>query len=227
MNFEKEFANFTREEILNKVRLMMVQRQGNEAFLEDRYYIPWQDLAAYAIVDIWIGKMHGTMSPEKAQLERLGISKEDLFDAAMKNQEPLLLKIEDIIAEDIIAEDISRKMNISVEDVLMFMGSEPPTYVLTNSRMSEGASVVLDEALLREAGKKIKGDYYICPSSIHEMILVPTDIPASYLQEVLISINNGMVPDDEKLADTLYRYDRKLEQVETVAISRQDHPLQL
>lgn len=210
----------TKEGILSTVVFQMTERKGHEDFLNGKYYIPWQDLAAYPVAKVMVGELEGTIVLEKELMEKLNISEEELFAAAMKNQKPQLLHLPSLIAAQ-------TSMEIPIEDVLSIMEPIPPLYVITNPSRMEGASAVLDKELLRKAAEKIGGDFYLCPSSIHEFVLAPITVPAEYMQETVTSINSEVVAPEDKLSDTLYYYDRKLEQVKTVAISRQNDAPQL
>ena len=50
-----------------------------------------------------------------------------------------------------------------------------PMYIMTNRQEVNGASVLLYDDVLQTFALKKKTDFYILPSSIHEVILVPSD----------------------------------------------------
>ena len=63
----------------------------------------------------------------------------------------------------------------------------------------------LVEAVASEFG----GSYYILPSSIHEVILIPDDgdMDVEFLLSMVVSVNkDGVLPED-KLTDSVYYYD--------------------
>lgn len=60
-----------------------------------------------------------------------------------------------------------------------------PMYIMTNEQEVNGASVLLYDNVLESFALEKKTDFYILPSSIHEVILVPSnkiDDPSALLQ---------------------------------------------
>lgn len=82
-------------------------------------------------------------------------------------------------------------------------------YVLTNRENSFGAIQLLNDRALKEAAQLLGGDYWIFPSSVHELILAPVEIGRnrSELEEMVRDINRTQVEPDEVLSDSVYYYD--------------------
>ena len=83
-----------------------------------------------------------------------------------------------------------------------------PMFVATNSKKVNGAGVILYDGLLRTFAEKIGGDFYILPSSVHEVIFVPAngDMDARYLIQMVKEVNATEVAPDEVLSDNVYMY---------------------
>ena len=81
-------------------------------------------------------------------------------------------------------------------------------YVITNSRSNRGASAVCCPGVLGEASELLGGDFYLLPSSIHEMIAVPAQLAGSgeRLGGMVREINRTVLSEEEFLADTVYFY---------------------
>ena len=81
-------------------------------------------------------------------------------------------------------------------------------FVLTNTAKYMGAGVIYCDEVLKAIHKKL-GDFFILPSSIHEVIIVPADngINKTGLTEMVKSINAGVVLEDEQLSDEAFLYD--------------------
>lgn len=90
--------------------------------------------------------------------------------------------------------------------------------LITNDTGLFGAVGMLDNELLRFASS-VLGDYYILPSSIHEVILVPDDgfVEPITLKQMVIDVNHAAVEEKEQLSDSVYRYDAKNGKIEVVA----------
>lgn len=83
-------------------------------------------------------------------------------------------------------------------------------YILSNFKGINGASCLLYENVLSEFAQLIQSDFYILPSSIHEIILVPYDktILKEALTEMVEEVNRTQVSRDEVLSDRVYFYSR-------------------
>ena len=81
-------------------------------------------------------------------------------------------------------------------------------YVLSNSRAHMGASALLALPFLEEFRERIGEDFWILPSSIHEVILVPMSkvCDRAKLCAMVREINETQVPPQEVLSDEVYTY---------------------
>lgn len=51
-----------------------------------------------------------------------------------------------------------------------------PMFILTKNNRTNGASLILHKNIRKKIGDFIGGDFYVLPSSIHEVIVVPADM---------------------------------------------------
>jgi len=84
-------------------------------------------------------------------------------------------------------------------------------YVLSNQKGINGASCLIYDNILTDFAVQINSDFYILPSSIHEVILVPYDrtITMEALTEMVKDVNRTQVADEEILSDRVYYYSRE------------------
>lgn len=82
--------------------------------------------------------------------------------------------------------------------------------VLSNERRIHGAVCMLYPGVLKEMADRIGGDFFIIPSSVHEVILLPDADKGlnEGLKQLIREVNSTQVAPEEVLSDTLYRYDR-------------------
>lgn len=82
-------------------------------------------------------------------------------------------------------------------------------YVLTNSNGINGAAVILYSNVLKEVGAFLGGDYYLLPSSIHELLAIPASasMSESEMSEMVKEVNHLYVAREEVLSDSVYRYE--------------------
>ncbi len=92
----------------------------------------------------------------------------------------------------------------------------PAIYVLSNNSGVNGASCLLYPELLHQLQQNFACDFYLLPSSIHEMLLLPVNTPFSQeeLNQMIQEINITQVPDEDILSDKAYRAS---EWIETLA----------
>jgi hypothetical protein len=84
-------------------------------------------------------------------------------------------------------------------------------FILSNQKGINGASCLLYDNTLKSFSNQINSDFYILPSSIHEVILVPFNKTFSKeaLEEMVKEVNMTQVACDEILSDRVYFYSRK------------------
>ena len=94
-------------------------------------------------------------------------------------------------------------------DIIQITESHMSMYVLTNESGINGAACMLYKKTLAGFGKIIKQDFFVLPSSVHELILVPRkdDLKKDCLLEMVREINKTEVSPDEVLSDRVYEYD--------------------
>lgn len=107
-------------------------------------------------------------------------------------------------------------MNLPQNYVLEDLGAIPGNFgrkmmlVLTNKTAVNGATVIISEKVREAVAERVGGDYYILPSSINELMIVPKDSAGSvdFLQQLVRETNRtDIVPPEEFLSDYVYRYD--------------------
>lgn len=88
---------------------------------------------------------------------------------------------------------------------------EAKMYVLSNRLRTYGAVEMLDENSMKTFAEQIDSDFYILPSSIHELIVIPAneEINVETLYEMVNTVNEEEVPEYDFLSDNVYYYDRK------------------
>ena len=88
-------------------------------------------------------------------------------------------------------------------------------YILTNIKGFLGAAGLLLENLLTDFAETIGNSFFILPSSIHEVLLVPEsgEMDIGTLSEMVCAVNKSHVIPQEVLSDHAYHYDRKTGQI--------------
>ena len=87
----------------------------------------------------------------------------------------------------------------------------PQMYVVSSTSKNFGAAAILYESFLMDFAKETKSDYYILPSSIHEVILIPVDKEneeISHLKHMVYEVNHSEMAEEEILSDAIYVFKR-------------------
>ncbi len=96
------------------------------------------------------------------------------------------------------------------------MSDEMEMYVLSNLSKAYGASCMLFDDKLSEIADELDSNYYILPSSIHELIIMPdnSEINVKSILLTVTEINRTQVETQDVLADSVYYFDRNKGTVE-------------
>lgn len=192
------------EELKGKFACKLIHRGKNEKLLNDIPYVPWMDLAivVFGLLEV---SPYGTATVlvRKEHLEIWGLTEAQLFDEAKKNT-PILLPYQFCPMRKLLREICPYAVDEGEEE-------EESLYVLSNKLRSFGAASMLYEGILEKVGQKLGENYYILPSSIHEVIVVPeSKSPVKQdLEEMVREINETQVEEEEVLSDRVYYFSRK------------------
>ena len=176
----------------------------------------------------------GTVRITDDQAATWGVTTEELTELALRNTArdlpPVLRNIEDVLLDILsAAETASGTAGEADEDAADAAERESaaearrrfregleedakrrdfPMYVLSNNDANGGAAALLELPFLNEFKESIGDDFWILPSSIHEVILVPVSkIPdRERLTDMVKEINRTQVPKQEFLSDMVYRF---------------------
>ena len=84
-------------------------------------------------------------------------------------------------------------------------------YVASIPGLSYGAGVIAYPTFMEQAAEKLGGDFFILPSSIHEVLLLKDDGKTDYrgLEAMVCEINQTQVAPEDRLSDFVYHYDTR------------------
>lgn len=157
----------------------------------------FDDLEEYFRISIQDEEKNMSIVVTKAILEQIGIDADLLRSAARNNirKEANIRSMSEVIKEMIGIED----------DIPMF--DEDLMYVGSMNGMSYGASIILlDDVLNAFCEQKGIKEMVIIPSSIHEVIFVPTNMEEANLNDMVQEVNANEVAETERLSDHVYHY---------------------
>ena len=193
----KFFLNY--ETVRSRIIFKLINTEKNRELLRDVPYIPFHDLSIvfqclvseerFGNASILIHNVH---------LQLWKVNARELYECALENT-PLLQGYEEMKALGGIDDE-------EIED----MQQEVPMYVLSNKSRINGASCILYKDILKDFAMVVDKDLYVLPSSIHEVILLPSDgtQESEQLKEMVREINQSQVEKEEVLSDSVYYYRR-------------------
>jgi len=203
------FTDF--DKIKNRIVFKLVNYERNQELLSKVPHFKYLDLAL--VFNCFVEATScgcATVLIHHHHLSFWNISSEELYSLALKNTPRLLpYQIQDM------TEIVSDLFDDSISDVFNESFSPSPMYVLSNITKINGSGCILYEDILLNIAEKIGSDFYIIPSSIHEVLLIPTTYAASYeaLCNMVQEINASQLTREEVLSDKVYYYSRILNKI--------------
>lgn len=185
-----------------KIVFKLINASKNETLLQTLPYVPYLDFAIVFYILFDVDETGTATIPITSELLKLWDTNLDEIHRIAKENTPRLLPSNFKPMRVVIEELLGNICEIEVqEDDIMF--------VLTNSLRSFGAACILYDGVLEQIGKDLEESYYILPSSIHEMIIVPESRSPKEddLNEMVKEINETQVDVEEVLSDHVYYYD--------------------
>ena len=139
-----------------------------------------------------------------------GISREQLHADALlaeDNRKPGLFSMDDLLWE---FEKGKEPVNLLDLEDKEAVGHAMPMFCLTTADRVNGAALMLRDDILSRAGEILGDDFFILPSSVHEVLLVPeyTGFDVESLGEMVSAVNREQVMPQERLSDHVHFYDR-------------------
>ena len=88
-------------------------------------------------------------------------------------------------------------------------------YVLGNDKKLFGAAAMFYQGVLEEFSEKQQKSFYVLPSSVHEVILIPDDgmVNGEELWKMVCEINATQVDPEEVLTDSVYYFSIKCKKI--------------
>ncbi len=190
-------------ELKRKIVYRLIHRERNQELLKDMPYIPYLDLAIVFYILFEVSEYGTAAMPVKTEhLSLWNVSKEQIYTRACCNTEQLL-PWEFRTMRSVLA-------GLTDREETDHDAEEEAIYVLSNHLRSFGAAAALYPGRLEEIGEYLGEDYYVLPSSVHEMIVIKKSAASGkdFLSTMVSEINETQVEAEEVLSDHAYYYDR-------------------
>ena len=203
-SFISEFQDF--ETAKSHIIFKLINADKNKELLMEIPYRRFHNLAicyCYYVEGIKDSD-NGTILIRNEHLNSWNILEDELYNCAYENTNnvapALYHNMKDIISSMYGAD-------ICMDNVRMG--------VVTNKSKFNGAYALLYIDKMREFADILGEDYYIIPSSIHELIIVPKSAcdNVKELLNMVVQVNRTEVSAEDYLADSIYAYDSELDEI--------------
>lgn len=200
-----DFADY--EKMKEKLRVRLVSKENNQAYYKKGPYRIHPMGAEVLYMEVERNES-GSMSTQVTNdmAESWKIPKAELFQIALENTQN-----SDEVKFQSMNEVMSEIMTGNAEEDF-----NSPMYVLTNKDTQYGATVALYPDVLKQVGRQIGSDYYILPSSVHELLILrkkDCDITEKELRSMVREINQSIVEPEEILGNEVFEYRADMDRV--------------
>lgn len=198
------------EQMKDKLVMEVVSAETNAAILAT---IPHKRMEDMAVVYRFMLDSHNgeqaSVLVTNTIINQMDITPEQLHADALKNApevKPLVIQGMSEVMAEMLGPDQAELMGlmpVAPEDEQMYVASVPDK--------THGASVIAYQDFMDRASDRVGGDFFILPSSIHEVLIIPDnkEIDFKVLEGMVRDVNETQVAPEDKLTDNVYHYDSK------------------
>ena len=207
-----EVPDLEDETTYDHLRVVMISTSHNEELLKTIPFIrvPDTDLVAILKYQYRIDGNYNYMTTvtNHALEKSEGVTAAKLFEAAFQNLNRDRIAFRNMM-------DVLRDTDIDPDD--LEYEDDIPLYMLHNAdAKTYGAAIILKVGCL-EYVRNAVGDFYILPSSVHELMIIPkyTNLQHSHTKmlRMVRDINRLSVDPIDQLSDNIYEYDGELKMI--------------
>lgn len=197
------------QKVSGHILCKLINTRQNQELLQDIPHLPFFDLSIVfycLITSLPVGS--ATILIRNSHLNFWQTTPEMLYHCARSNTPrllpPKLIDMNRFLSRYLTQENIP--------------ASASPMYILTNSQKLYGAAGMLNERILTNFALTKQSDFYILPSSIHEVLLLPADenFTSSELNKMVQEVNESQLSREEVLSDHVYYYSLKKQAIELI-----------
>ena len=199
--------------------ISLINLKENREYLKNIPHLVLGDLAVVYKIPVQDEKMgQGTVTVNKALMERMGLSEEKLFMTAYVNMTttmPLMVeRMQDTLFLD--PSSMNGKTSFTFNELDGLETDDCNMFVVSNENRFWGDGFILMKENIEKLSEKLNSSLIIIPSSVHETIVVPDTIPdlVENCLAMVKDVNESTVEPRERLSDSIYRYDRERGELE-------------
>lgn len=195
------------EKVKGRIIYRLIHAERNKELLKDIPHIPFWDLAICFSYAFWSEELgDGMILIHNNHMENWNVNYSQLMKQAEENTQRLFPMTFYSMNE------ILKQMHVDID---LSLNEEEQLYILTNNQKLHGAAVILYPQTLTQVARRLQSDFFVIPSSIHEVLILKADRGESphkeskILHDMIRDINNAQLNADEVLSDYPYFYNWK------------------
>ncbi len=193
------------DKIKDRIVFKLINFDMNKDLLETIPYRKYLDLAIVYYISVSEELFEcASILINNAHMKMWNKTVEEVDELAFKNA-PLIMKPElKSMAQTM--KEIMSKRELDEEDDF----DDNCMFVLSNEKKLFGASAILYKDIIEDFSERLMSDIYILPSSVHEVIMIPSKCvdSVSGLDDMVCEVNATAVPKVDILSNHAYKYSR-------------------
>ena len=213
------------EYVKKHLGLQVINMEKNQEVLKN---IPYTQIADLALIYRIFTDQITCALINNDMLKRYGISKEQLHSDAISHaqrEKPCFIKkmgevLKEILIKILQDKETSKEEREEIKNKLAEVENDPPLQLyIAGIDGVYGANVIARPDFLEAATQLMGGDFYVIPSSIHEVIILKDQHQGSIwaIEETIWEVNMLNVSEEDFLSNNLYHYDSSDHIFETAA----------
>lgn len=194
------------DQMKEKLSMEVVSAERNADLLEKVPHKNMEDMAVvYRFVLDSDSDGRGSILVTNQLMDNYGITAEQLHEDALKYAPVMRPAVIQTMAETLL-----EMMGPEAKDMIPVLPDDP-LFVATVPDKIQGAGVLAYQDFMEQAAERVGGDFFILPSSIHEILLVRDDgtFDINHLEDMVKQVNETEVAPEDLLTDSVYHYDSK------------------
>jgi len=203
----------------------VIGRTRNESLLKTVPHREMGDIACVYRINLFdTSGADGSVLITNSAMKGFGVTEEQLYQTAvsntLKNNPPSLHRISDVVDSMRVPGGLTEEQKERLAENNMLddrngnqrsvdFADDIPLLILSTYGMTRGASVVFIPEVMEKIQQKMPEGFYVLPSSIHEVMILPKALGSSpeQLDEMISSINETEVAPEDRLSDLCHEYD--------------------
>lgn len=194
--------------VKDKIIFSLINTSKNKKFLSDIPYFNFLDLSIIFKISLQSDESAFTsITIHQSLLDLWQTTADELYSIAFNNT--LKLFPAQISPLEEIIQRLGYEMDADIAPENFSL------YVLSDFLLLNGCSYLLYPNILKDFADKLHCDFYILPSSIHELLLLPGTIafPPIFLAQMVREVNATVVNTEEVLSDNVYYFSAETQEI--------------